>query len=298
MLKGLVISPKQPVIYTMNNTIYSYINTINVNKGESMRLDCPICDGINSLSITNFGDVTKFNCFKASCNVKGTYKNDISSESFSKANGSETISHQNSRGNSYSPQVKKVLQRYWRGNDFPIELINYLTVNHCLHAYQNNSADIRYDYQKNRAVFVIKNHRNEVIDGAGRALYDGALPKWFRYGSTRLPYVCGDKKCKHAVVVEDCASATAISSLVTGVALLGTHLTEEVEEVLCDKFDKVTVALDKDATIKSLSLINELKWNISNLDVIVLERDLKIETDIQGVLKLNDRKTNTEAVFE
>ena len=229
------------------------------------------------------------NCFKASCNVKGTYKNDISSESFSKANGSETISHQNSRGNSYSPQVKKVLQRYWRGNDFPIELINYLTVNHCLHAYQNNSADIRYDYQKNRAVFVIKNHRNEVIDGAGRALYVGALPKWFRYGSTRLPYVCGDKKCKHAVVVEDCASATAISSLVTGVALLGTHLTEEVEEVLCDKFDKVTVALDKDATIKSLSLINELKWNISNLDVIVLERDLKIETDIQGVLKLNDR---------
>jgi len=298
MLKGLVISPKQPVIYTMNNTIYSYINTINVNKGESMRLDCPICDGINSLSITNFGDVTKFNCFKASCNVKGTYKNDISSESFSKANGNKTINHQNSRGNSYSPQAKKVLQRYWRGNDFPIELINYLTVNHCLHAYQNNSADIRYDYQKNRAVFVIKNHRNEVIDGAGRALYDGALPKWFRYGSTRLPYVCGDKKCKHAVVVEDCASATAISSLVTGVALLGTHLTEEVEEVLCDKFDKVTVALDKDATIKSLSLINELKWNISNLDVIVLERDLKIETDIQGVLKLNDRKTNTEVVSE
>ena len=263
-----------------------------------MRLDCPICDGINSLSITNFGDVTKFNCFKASCNVKGTYKNDISSESFSKANGNKTINHQNSRGNSYSPQAKKVLQRYWRGNDFPIELINYLTVNHCLHAYQNNSADIRYDYQKNRAVFVIKNHRNEVIDGAGRALYDGALPKWFRYGSTRLPYVCGNKKCKHAVVVEDCASATAISSLVTGVALLGTHLTEEVEEVLCDKFDKVTVALDKDATIKSLSLINELKWNISNLDVIVLERDLKIETDIQGVLKLNDRKTNTEAVSE
>ena len=242
MLKGLVISPKQPVIYTMNNTIYSYINTINVNKGESMRLDCPICDGINSLSITNFGDVTKCNCFKASCNVKGTYKNDISSESFSKANSSETISHQNSRGNSYSPQAKKVLQRYWRGNDFPIELINYLTVNHCLHAYQNNSADIRYDYQKNRAVFVIKNHRNEVIDGAGRALYDGALPKWFRYGSTRLPYVCGNKKCKHAVVVEDCASATAISSLVTGVALLGTHLTEEVEEVLCDKFDKVNSA--------------------------------------------------------
>ena len=294
MLKGLVISPKQPVIYTMNNTIYSYINTINVNKGESMRLDCPICDGINSLSITNFGDVTKFNCFKASCNVKGTYKNDISSESFSKANGNETIINHHSSWNSYSPQAKKVLQRYWRGNDFPIELINYLTVNHCLHAYQNNSADIRYDYQKNRAVFVIKNHRNEVIDGAGRALYDGALPKWFRYGSTRLPYVCGNKKCKHAVVVEDCASATAISSLVTGVALLGTHLTEEVEEVLCDKFDKVTVALDKDATIKSLYLINELKWNISKLDVIVLERDFTIETYIQGVVQLKDRKTKTE----
>ena len=38
MLKGLVISPKQPVIYTMNNTIYSYINTINVNKGELIRM--------------------------------------------------------------------------------------------------------------------------------------------------------------------------------------------------------------------------------------------------------------------
>tara|TARA_R100001126_G_C4799311_1_gene135991 strand:- start:251 stop:718 length:468 start_codon:yes stop_codon:yes gene_type:complete len=154
----------------MNNNIISYINTININKEESIRIDCPICNGINSLSITNFGDVTKFNCFKASCNVKGTYKNDISSESFSKTYDSETTDYKNSRGNSYSPQAKKVLQRYWRGNDFPIELVNYLNNNNCLFAYQNNSADIRYDYQKNRAVFVIKNNRNEVIDAAGRSV--------------------------------------------------------------------------------------------------------------------------------
>tara|TARA_R100000664_G_C2760144_1_gene150916 strand:- start:19970 stop:20788 length:819 start_codon:yes stop_codon:yes gene_type:complete len=272
----------------MNNNIISYINTININKEESIRIDCPICNGINSLSITNFGDVTKFNCFKASCNVKGTYKNDISSESFSKTYDNETTDYKNSRGNSYSPQAKKVLQRYWRGNDFPIELVNYLNNNNCLFAYQNNSADIRYDYQKNRAVFVIKNSRNEVIDAAGRALDNASTPKWYRYGSSRMPYICGNTKCKHAVVVEDCASATAISHYVTGVALLGTHLTEEAEQILCDKFDKVSVALDKDATMKSISLINKLKWNINNVNVIVLERDLKIENNIKGVLKLDD----------
>ena len=268
--------------------IYNIIEDVNLNMGDTKRMNCPSCNGYKTFSITNNNGKIVWNCFKASCNVKGTYKNDISSESFSKANGSETISHQNSRGNSYSPQVKKVLQRYWRGNDFPIELINYLTVNHCLHAYQNNSADIRYDYQKNRAVFVIKNHRNEVIDGAGRALYDGALPKWFRYGSTRLPYVCGDKKCKNAVVVEDCASACAVTiSSMCGVALMGTNLLKEHIPHIVDNFKLAIVALDKDASQKSLDIAKELSVHVQT-QIRFLDKDIKTWTEEKILGEFNE----------
>ena len=270
----------------MNYSIVSSLISYNkIDTGTSKRFNCPICEGINSLSVTNFGDCIKFNCFKASCNVKGVIKNELSNKSFKIIDNLPNIKNSTNK-----IVLNKEDTKYWRTAMFPADLDRYITNNNCSYAYKSGLADIRYDYQKNRAVFVIKNSRNEVLDATGRALYTDALPKWYRYGRSRLPYVCGTKHSRHAVVVEDCASATAISHLVTGVALLGTHLTEEAEKVLSSKFDRVSVALDKDATMKSLSLIKQLKWSIANLNIIILERDLKNEDkgNLKGVLKLND----------
>ena len=89
-------------------------------------------------------------------------------------------------------------------------------------------ADIRYDFQRNRAVYLIK-QGNKVVDAAGRSL-DDRTPKWYRYGSSKKPFICGNHT--DAVLVEDCASASAISNIVTGVALLGTNLLQQHLESL------------------------------------------------------------------
>ena len=87
--------------------------------------------------------------------------------------------------------------------------------NNCLYAYDHNLADIRYDFKKHRAVFCIKDKTNKIVDAAGRSLLSNVKPKWYRYGRSRQPFICGDNKV--AVVVEDCASAASICSFATGV---------------------------------------------------------------------------------
>ena len=139
-----------------------------------------------------------------------------------------------------------------------------------------------------RAVFVIKEN-NKIVDAAGRYVGGGYFsgPKWYRYGENGIPFVCGTST--HAVVVEDCASACSVSSFATGVALLGTSLSDKALDILAN-FDRVTVALDKDATTKAIDMVMRLKWELEDVDMVVLERDLK-KLDVEEsrkVLKIYD----------
>ena len=78
-----------------------------------------------------------------------------------------------------------------------------------------------------------------------------------------------------AVIVEDCASACAVSNVLTGVAILGTSLTQSHKQYL-KSYDKIYVALDRDATTKSFGVANELKsYGLQNVHVKTLEDDLK-----------------------
>ena len=70
---------------------------------------------------------------------------------------------------------------------------------------------------------------------------------------------------------------------------MGTSLSEKVLDILSD-FDTVTVALDKDATTKSIDMVMRLNWELENVNMVVLERDLK-KLDVKEskkVLKIDD----------
>ncbi len=86
-------------------------------------------------------------------------------------------------------------------------------------AYLAGRADIRYDFQRNRAVYLIK-QGNKVVDAAGRSL-DDRTPKWYRYGSSKCPLFMARFT---DLFVEDCASACSCSGVITGVGILGTNL--------------------------------------------------------------------------
>jgi len=85
-------------------------------------------------------------------------------------------------------------------------------------------------------------------------------------------------------VVEDCPSACAVSSLYTGLALLGTSLPNSILSIIKSRWSRVIICLDKDATDKALKLVDKLGFYV-NTDMKMLERDLKYENK-DNIIKL------------
>ena len=121
----------------------------------------------------------------------------------------------------------------------------------------------------NRVVYLVKDGR-KVIDAAGRTLTN-QKPKWWRYGKSGYPFVCGTGRV--AILLEDCASACCVSHLFSGIALLGTNLLDSHLPIL-KRYDKVIVALDKDATSKGLQLVRKLQGHMPT-SLLVLHKDFK-----------------------
>ena len=77
--------------------------------------------------------------------------------------------------------------------------------------------------------------------------------------------------------MEDCASACSVSDTYTGIALLGTNLLDTHLPIL-KNYDKILVALDKDATVKALQLVRKLQSHVPT-SLVVLNKDLKDMTN-------------------
>jgi DNA primase len=128
-----------------------------------------------------------------------------------------------------------------------------------------------YDVKQHRIVFLIK--EKEKVKGAiGRGLNSQIYPKWYIYGDKTYPFICGDSDI--GILVEDCASACAVSHVYSGIALMGTSLPDSFIPILKKKFKKIIVALDRDATTKSFDISNQLRYYVES-EVKILEDDLK-----------------------
>ena len=148
--------------------------------------------------------------------------------------------------------MQKLHDRRCKGDSFaPLEYftevsnndraLRYLKNNNCLSAYENRFTKIMYE------------------------------PKWYRYGKSHTLFTCGDSDT--AIVVEDAASACAVSQTFTGVALLGTNL-KDMDLSLLKKFHKVYICLDPDATRKALDIQKYLCYVVPT-KVIRIKDDLK-----------------------
>tara|TARA_R110000868_G_scaffold61189_15_gene186100 strand:- start:1485 stop:2051 length:567 start_codon:yes stop_codon:yes gene_type:complete len=134
-----------------------------------------------------------------------------------------------------------------------------------------------WDIKDSRVVFpVIKNHI--LYDATGRTLNKVVTPKWKRYGGSGFPFIVG--KGSVAVVVEDAISAAVCASEgYVGVALLGTNLMEG-HALALNQYDKVIVALDPDASMKSLAHVKELRRHIRKAVALKLDDDIKYRLDV------------------
>ena len=152
--------------------------------------------------------------------------------------------------------------------------------------------DVMYDVKDDRVVFLIRD-KHKVIDAIGRSL-NGSVPKWLRYtGNATVFSRCMGKPNGVAVIVEDVISAIIVSKVcpnVTGIAILGTNISHTHMEYLQD-YTKIIVALDPDATHKSIEYRKEIQsWTGVDTMAMMLQDDIKYKTE-EDIIKLKEYTT-------
>jgi len=213
------------------------LSQFKVPVGTSQRFRCPACGGDNTFSVTNASGEYKYYCFRASCSAKGVERRGLSLSDLTTSRGGEER-----QPNPFTIPEDWVL---------PLSEIDtrILKNTHSWEAYRKRLIDIRVDPAQARIVYIYRT--NGELGATGRAKKKGAKPKWYRYpGSTKYPLICGQGS-EECAIVEDAASACAISSLCDGMAILGPHLTGEALGCIL-KYKSAVICLDPDAKAKAL----------------------------------------------
>ena len=242
--------------------IRQYVIDLELPTGHSVRTDCPKCHRKNTFGASNDMGILKWQCFSASCGTRGI--------------GETNLSASDIRALMNAVDIKATIEPI----EFPMSVTRSLPheATSWLEYWGIQDVGTYYwDIKDSRVVFpVIKNHI--LYDATGRTLNKVVVPKWKRYGGSGLPFIVG--KGSVAVVVEDAISAAVCASEgYVGVALLGTNLMEG-HALALNQYDKVIVALDPDASMKSLAHVKELRRHIKKAVALKLDDDIKYRLDV------------------
>jgi ribosomal protein L37AE/L43A len=224
-----------------------WVKTLSIKEGNRVTTDCPFCGGKNKFSVDRFDGKLVWNCYRASCEVKGAYygKRNIDAVK-ARLSGSSIKRHK--------PEPKPIPSITTHISNIDVAL-SYLQKVNSYEAYLRGDIKIRYAPKESRVLFYNKDSTGAV----GRSMKP-VRAKWWSYGelSEGIHVGTGD----HAVLVEDVASACAVSNVdgLVGVALLGTNITKSIKKAI-SKYKKITLVLDNDASTKAVSLMGVIGYN-------------------------------------
>jgi hypothetical protein len=251
--------------------IYEYVKQLNVENGTSQRLTCPMCRSYKTFTVTNNMGSLLWNCYKASCDVKGTSRVHLSAEDIRNMKNVSQVVTSFEMPEYITPRKHQIVD--WC-NKWGLDV---------------DALELQYDVKENRVVFPIKDN-GRIVDATGRSILN-RLPKWKRYGSSDLPFSFGCGSI--AIVVEDCISAGVIGSDVyVGVAVLGTSLLDSHKTFL-SQFSTAIIALDPDALPKSFAFAKELRSHVKDVKILRLKDDLKYrrQEDLNNLKLLTPKET-------
>ena len=245
-----------------------YIYSLNITVGDTRRVDCPVCKGYKTFTVTNNMGSLLWNCYKASCNVSGKKRVHLSVEDI-QTTFSKTV--ESNKENDF------MLPEYVVDRKNTLDIISWCAK----WAINADDLDLYYDVKEHRVVFPIYKD-NVIVDAIGRSL-GKRLPKWKKYGNSGLPFSFGCGKV--AVVVEDCVSAAVV---------LGTSLSE-IHKKYIAQFSTAIIALDPDALPKTLSFAKELRGHVKDVRVLKLHDDLKYRSkiDLDNLNNLTPKEKQT-----
>lgn len=237
------------------------LSLYSVALGHTERYDCPVCGGHNTFTVTNNEGTIIFNCYRAGCNSRGAWHKGRTKEEL------KALAYKE------SSEVKPFkLPEYIQYGLVNSKMIEYLRKHHCLDFAHR--LPIAYDPRQDRILFLIKDG-DSILGAVGRDLSGKSRLKSLNYHDTiSKPFIIGDTDT--IVIVEDCTSACSLlrNPKYTGLALLGTNLKSTYIPWI-KKYDKVIVALDKDARNKSLVIKKHLSFYCNDVSVWLLEKDIK-----------------------
>lgn len=247
---------------SITSTIRALSKRLSV--GNTAYFDCPNCQRKKKLGVTKFVDKIVYQCFASSCNIKGALTIAPTKESIS-SNLNKQIIQKNTEFKEPDYLI----------NGFASEDSVKLAIKYDLiDAYRDGLFKSSYDPRLHRQVFYHTNDKNEVVGLMGRALNDKTFPKAHIYQhSEKTPWIIGNYKT--AIIVEDILSAIKIYNIgYTGIALSGTALSLEYIGQL-KRFDRLIIALDKDASIKAIKLKKLLDFYCKSVVILLIEKDFK-----------------------
>ena len=247
------------------------IKELDVANGMTKRMNCPVCKGYKTFTVTNNMGKVVWNCYKATCETKGGHRVHLSVQDIRDAITPDVMD---------TGEVEFILPEFIVPHGNRREVMDFCE----LWELDADELNLHYDVKERRVVFLVKDN-GVTVDAVGRSVAN-RIPKWKRYGKNSLPYTHGCGKV--AVVVEDCVSASVVGNDVyVGLAVLGTSLSEGHKRYL-SQFSTIIVALDPDALPKSLKFAKELRTYCSDVRVLKLADDLKYSNpdDISNLITL------------
>lgn len=244
------------------------INSIPIKEGERKIMTCPSCGGHKKFSLRKEDGSLLWNCFRASCNVKGVSKGRIPINKVKAIRDKEPLL---GRVGKPLPTITTLVENHDPAMD-------YLKSVNSLEAYENNLIDIKYSPSDERVVFYGKN------GAVGRTLKPYG-PKWVTYGDVSEGITVGTGNT--AILVEDTPSACSISRIpnMVGISMCGTTLSNKLNATL-NQYTNVYLILDRDAAMKSIKIVKDQNRQIK---VRIPPNDLKYLTEdqIRGIICLN-----------
>lgn len=253
-------------------TIHEMLEDIDLNDGESIRADCPSCRGRNTLTISKVDSRVVWNCYKASCSIKGGKLQAMSYMDIAKKLSKE------------ERYVKQEKEQWVPPEYVVLPTHEHTKLHRFLKRYGIAMGQAMYDVKDERAVFPIYQD-GKLVDATGRALGD-KLPKWYRYTGAADHYVIGDGDT--ILVVEDVISAIVAAQefpYVTAMALLGTNLSNK-NIAKIGEYKSAIVALDPDARDKTLQFKRNIElWTGLKTTALSLHDDIKYrrEEDMENL---------------
>ena len=236
-----------------------------LTEGQTVYLNCPNCGRKTKFGITKYADKTLYQCFSASCNTKGCIENTLSSEDMRKRLDKD-----------YYPIVAKQefsIPKYWIDGFINQEAIELAQKYDLMEPYRAGQFKTATDVKLMRQVFFYKDLKGDIVGASGRAIIRGLRKSYIYPASTKTPWLCG--AFPEAVIVEDMLSAVKVCNVgLTGIALSGTHFQKDWIDYI-RKFNKIYVALDKDATLKSFDIKDILTLYVKDVKILMLDKDFK-----------------------